>query len=121
MQASHLSLCFVVLTKVAKRSRCVGFEDGDAADAKFCNPFGLATDSTGNVIVADNANHRIRKITSSGQVTTIAGSGDASFADGISTSAGFNLPYGVVLDDDDNIIVADLRIIASAVLPQMGW
>jgi sugar lactone lactonase YvrE len=71
-------------------------------------PGGLALDAAGNVYVGDTGNHRIRKITPAGVVTTIAGTGAADFADGKGTVAKFNNPEGIAVTKDGSIIyVAD--------------
>jgi hypothetical protein len=57
--------------------------------------------------VADTANNRVRKITSVGVVTTIAGSGTAGWVDGLSTSAQLNQPKGVTIDPGGSVYVAD--------------
>jgi hypothetical protein len=57
--------------------------------------------------VADLGNHVIRKITSDGTVSTLAGSGVAGFADGVGTAAQFSGPTGIALDAAGNIYVAD--------------
>ena len=86
-----------------------GFIDGDVATALFRNPSGVAVDGAGNVYVADRLNHRIRKIDiTSGQVSTIAGAGTAGSRDGLVGEAQFNGPYGVDVDVDGSVIVADL-------------
>jgi hypothetical protein len=84
-----------------------GFADGTGSNAKFNYPQGVAVSSTGYVFVADTDNHRIRKITSSGVVTVLAGSGVAGFADGLGTNAKFYAPMGVVVDSVNNVYVAD--------------
>jgi sugar lactone lactonase YvrE len=87
-------------------SGLTGFTDGNAAVAKFSSPFALTVDASGNVYVADKRNNRIRKITSDGTVSTLAGS-VAGFADGIGTSALFSGPLGITCDASGNIYVAD--------------
>ena len=88
-----------------------GFADGSGTAAKFYHPIGIAVDSAGNVYVADKNNHRIRKITPSGVVSTLAGSGSSGFADGTGTGTGtaakFNFPRGVAVDSAGNVYVAD--------------
>ena len=84
-----------------------GFADGTGAAAQFGNPRGVAVDPSGTVYVADSGNHRIRKITPAGVVTTLAGSGVAGFADGSGTAAQFYNPYGVAVDPSGTVYVAD--------------
>lgn len=84
-----------------------GFADGTGAAAIFNGPAGIALDGSGNIIVASTLNHRIRKVTPAGVVTTIAGSGGGAFADGTGTAAAFNGPGDLALDSNGNIYVAD--------------
>ena len=65
-------------------------------------------DSAGNVYVADSGNHTIRKVTSAGVVTTLAGlAGSVGSADGTGSAARFSYPSGVAVDSAGNIYVAD--------------
>ncbi len=83
-----------------------GYTDGTGTSAKFAYPYGVAVDGAGNVYVADGSNHRIRKITASGVVSTLAGSA-SGYTDGTGTSAKFKNPYGVAVDGAGNVYVAD--------------
>jgi len=84
-------------------------DDGPATSAKLASPFGLATDGAGNLYIADANNHRIRKVDSSGIITTVAGNGSPGFSGdgGASTEAGLNEPLGVAVDCAGNMDVAD--------------
>ena len=84
------------------------YADGSASVARFSNPFGITIDSAGNLYVADSNNHRIRKITSAGVVTTVAGSTSGN-ANGQGTAAQFNEPYGITIDSAGNLYVADTK------------
>jgi sugar lactone lactonase YvrE len=85
----------------------LGFADGNIADARFYPPTGVAVDATGNIYVADSENHRIRKITPGGTVSTMAGSGTAGSAEGVGTAAQFKSPRAVAVDATGNVYVAD--------------
>ncbi|HEV3469759.1 MAG TPA: NHL repeat-containing protein [Pyrinomonadaceae bacterium] len=84
-----------------------GFADGAGAAASFDTPSALALDGEGNIYVADTGNNRVRKVTKDGQVSTVAGSGEAGYADGPAASAQFNAPVGVAVDGEGNVYVAD--------------
>jgi len=81
--------------------------DGVGTAARFDRPAGLGSDGNGNIYVADGFNDIIRKITSDGTVTTIAGTGVAGHADGDALDARFNRPWGILLDNSGNMYVAD--------------
>jgi len=84
-----------------------GYEDGYGSSASFKYPCGIAVGSNGTVFVADTHNHMIRKIDSTGYVTTLAGSGSYGYKDGYGSSASFKYPHGVAVDSKGNIFVAD--------------
>jgi NHL repeat len=84
-----------------------GFADGTGTAAQFNIVYGIVTDSAGTLYVADSDNNRIRRITSAGVVTTIAGS-DSGFANGTGSAARFKRPYGITLDLAGNIYTTDL-------------
>jgi streptogramin lyase len=85
-----------------------GYLDGNGTNARFSYPRGVAVDSTGIVYVSDNGNHVIRRITPSGEVSTLAGqAGTQGSADGTGSAARFNFPSGLAIDLNDNVIVAD--------------
>ena len=89
-------------------SGTASLDDGSGATAQFISPAGVAVDAAGNIYVADRNNHRIRKISAAGIVSTLAGSATAGFLDGSGASAQFNNPLGVAVDAAGNIYVADL-------------
>lgn len=104
-----------------------GFADGPGETAKFAGPADLAVDTAGNIYVADTGNNRIRKITPTGQVTTLAGyatiteicedDGEGgeycyedtggAYADGSGGAARFSSPVGIAVDSNGNVFVAD--------------
>ena len=84
-----------------------GFADGVEDKALFNSPSGLALAPDGNLIIADTANNRIRRLTPIGQASTVAGDGTAGYADGPADKAQFNGPIGVAVDARGNIYVAD--------------
>jgi sugar lactone lactonase YvrE len=97
-----------VVTTLAGLAGNSGTNDGTATAARFNNPSGVAVDTADNVFVADLLNHTIRKITSAGSVTTLAGLAEVSGTnDGPGSAARFNYPNGVAVDGAGNVFVAD--------------
>lgn len=84
-----------------------GFADGQGRAARFNVPHGVAVSARGDVYVADFANHRIRKITPSGGVTTFAGNDQAGASNGASAAASFNDPAGIAIDASNDLYVGD--------------
>jgi len=95
-----------VVTTVAGTG-AVGASNGPAASATFNSPISVALDAVGNIYVADRLNFTIREITSAGMVSTIAGSGAQAEVDGAGTSASFNYPNSITIDNRNNLYVAD--------------
>lgn len=85
-----------------------GFVDGKRDAARFeKGSGGIVADVQGNIYVSDTYNNRIRKITVSGEVVTIAGNGIAGFNDGNGRVAQFHYPGGIVIDQQGNLYVSD--------------
>ncbi len=88
-----------------------GFHNATGGDARFDTPSAVAVDAAGNVYVADTGNHGIRKITTDGVVSFVAGGTDPSefdSADGVGSQARFYLPHGLAIGPDGSIYIADL-------------
>ena len=84
-------------------------DGGPAVDASLFDPFDVVADSSGNLYLADFGNHRIRKVDTSGIITTVAGTGVAGFSGdgGPATEAQLNGPTGLAFDHSGNIYIAD--------------
>jgi uncharacterized protein (TIGR03437 family) len=86
-------------------------DGGQATSAQFSSPCNAIVDSSGTIYVSDSANNRVRKITSDGTVSTIAGNGTAGYAgDGKSPTdkdTELNAPCGLALDSSNNLYIAD--------------
>jgi hypothetical protein len=97
-----------VVTTLAGTAGSPGSTDGTGSAARFHNPYGVSVDTAGNVFVADTNNHTIRKVTSAGVVTTLAGTaGSSGSTDGTGSAARFQNPLGVSVDTFGNVFVAD--------------
>lgn len=81
--------------------------DGAGAAARFNSPAGIAVDNAGNVYVADPYNNVIRKITTAGVVSTLAGVATSGNADGAGAAARFYFPQAIAVDGAGNLYVAD--------------
>jgi hypothetical protein len=102
-----------------------GFADGAGAAARFNRPIDVVVDGEGVIVVADNYNHRLRKIVG-GQVTTLAGSSEPGTADGAGAVARFNFPCTLALDERGRLLVAEvegkedtLRVVEASLAPPL--
>jgi NHL repeat len=97
-----------VVTTLAGHLGTSGTNNGTGTAAQFNSPIGVAVDAIGTVYVGDTANHAIRKITSAGVVTTLAGLvGTFGTNDGVGGAARFHSPTGVAVDGSNYVYVAD--------------
>jgi sugar lactone lactonase YvrE len=83
-----------------------GFVDGPALTARFDGPLSVVTDGAGRVFVADWSVNRVRQIWQ-GQVTTVAGNGDAGHVDGPAADSELNAPMGLALDGAGDLYFSD--------------
>src|SRR6185369_11256934 len=100
-----------IVTLVAGNSR-PGYsgDGGPATAAQLDSPLGLTVDGAGNVFIGDRKNHRVRKVSPSGIIVTVAGNGTQGFAGdgGPATDAQLNSPRGLAVDGAGNLFIADV-------------
>jgi uncharacterized repeat protein (TIGR01451 family) len=99
------------ITTVAGQTDSFGYsgDGGPAISAKLFGPYGLAVDASGNLYIADRFNYRIRMVSTSGVITTVAGNGNCCYGGdgGAATSAQLYAPSGVAVDASGNLYIAD--------------
>ena len=99
-----------IITTVAGTGK-PGFagDGGPAASAQLNGPFGLALDAAGNLYIADTGNQVVRKVSTDGTISTVAGTGTAGYMGdgGAARSAWLNGPEGVAVDGAGNLYIAD--------------
>jgi trimeric autotransporter adhesin len=86
-----------------------GGDNGPAASAELQLPVGIALDSAGNLYIADEGNNVIRKVSTSGTITSIAGNNSEGYSgdSGLATSASLYTPSSIALDSAGNLYIAD--------------
>ncbi|MEZ5402206.1 MAG: hypothetical protein R2729_21205 [Bryobacteraceae bacterium] len=84
-------------------------DGGPATAASVFSPLAMAFDNAGNLYIADARHHRIRKVTTAGVISTVAGNGSEAFGGdgGAATAASMNTPSGIALDASGNLYIAD--------------
>jgi len=84
-------------------------DGGPARSARLHDPYGVAVDRHGSVYIADSGNHRVRKVSPGGRITTIAGTGSPGYSGdgGPATAARLHHPRGVAVDARGNLYIAD--------------
>ncbi|MGZ3999470.1 MAG: NHL domain-containing protein, partial [Mucilaginibacter sp.] len=95
------------VTTIAGVAGIKGSTNGAAGSATFNQPYGIAIDPSGNIYVAEQVGNLIRKITPAGVVSTFAGSGSATTANGTGIAASFDFPSGLTIDSAGNFFVSD--------------
>ena len=90
-------------------ARYYGGDGGPASLARLHDPEGLALDDAGNLYIADTGNHRIRRISAEGMMTTLAGTGEpgARGDGGVALAGQLNGPRGIAVDGQRNVYIAD--------------
>jgi len=104
------SLGGIISTVAGNGTRSYSGDGGPANAASLNQPYGIASDSSGNFFIADTYNNRIRKVDSSGLITTVAGTGTSGYSGdgGPAVAADLWLPYGIAVDTAGNLFIADL-------------
>src|SRR5207248_959171 len=98
-----------IITTVAGNAKIAFSGDGGPATAaSLTYPSNVAVDAAGNLYIADSGNNRIRKVTSNGIISTVAGNGTTDFnGDGIAVSASLFNPGGLAVDKSGALLISD--------------
>lgn len=100
----------IISTVAGSGVRGFGGDGSSATSARLADPQDITLDAQGNLFIADSENSRIRKVTTNGIISTVAGNGNADFSGdgGAATDAALYVPQGVAVDAQGNIFIADL-------------
>ena len=100
----------IITTVAGNGSAGFSGDGGSAAEAMLHQPSGVAADGAGNLYIADKLNHRVRRVSPTGLIVTVAGNGTAGSAGdgGPATAAVLNRPVAVAVDGAGNLYIADL-------------
>ncbi|MFA5909592.1 MAG: NHL repeat-containing protein [Vicinamibacterales bacterium] len=106
--AALAAATFTFSTLAGTPGSVVNSQDGVGTSAQFDAPRGVAVDRAGNIYVADTRNNTVRKVSPSGEVTTLAGTpGLEGLVNGAGAAARFNEPFGLAVGDAGTVYVAD--------------
>jgi sugar lactone lactonase YvrE len=107
----RVSLTGIITTIAGNGTAGFSGDGGPAVQAQMRAPIGIASDSAGNVYVAEQGNNRIRRIGIDGIITTVAGNGTGGFSGdgGPAVQASINGPFGVAVDRAGNVYLTDSR------------
>lgn len=99
----------VITTVAGNGTPGYSLDGGPAVTTQLSSPTGVATDSAGTLYIGDSNNHRVRKVSTSGIITSIAGNGNPGYSaeGGPSATAQINKPSGLALDSSGNVYLAD--------------
>jgi DNA-binding beta-propeller fold protein YncE len=96
------------LTLLAGQAGKPGYVDGMGAAAQFHYPYDVVVTASNEILITDQGNHRLRKVSLTGVVTHFAGNGNAKTTDGSLLSASFNEPQGLAIDNAGTIYVSEI-------------
>jgi secreted PhoX family phosphatase len=98
----------VISTVVGNGTGGFSGDSGQATSAQISQPVGVAVDAAGNLFIADHGNNRVRKVTPSGVISTVAGNGFSGFSgDGGPTTSAQLSPWEIAVDMAGNLFIAD--------------
>ena len=99
----------VISTVAGNGTPGFGGDGGAGASAQLNTPLGIAVDGAGNLYIADFSNNRVRKVSTGGTITTVAGNGNSGYSGdgGPAINAQLNTPTAVALDGSGNLYIAD--------------